>query len=132
MHLSGTGVHCVGRSGDASQSSCQRSTAEGLWNDCACIACMLSSRCRRQKLLGESGEVATLVQGVMQAVRDVHATDELMHFEWLGPFWELNEVRRVGSLNTALHFGHHSSNVGVDPEPMHCCFVSAHAGPRSP
>ena len=37
--------------------------------------------------------MATGVQGAMQAVRDVHTTDELMHFEWVGPFWELNEVR---------------------------------------
>ena len=46
-----------------------------------------------QKLLGECGEVATGVQGAREAVRDVHTTDLLMHFEWLGPFWELNEAR---------------------------------------
>lgn len=90
------------RVGAASTAECATQTQEGEQGyaavcSCmgyhACIPCMLRSRGRTQRLLGESGEVAMGVQGALQRVRDVHTSDELMHFELLGPFWELTEVR---------------------------------------
>jgi hypothetical protein len=43
-------------------------------------------------LLGESGETLKAVHEAMKKVKDVHNSDELMHFEFCGPFWELTEV----------------------------------------
>jgi hypothetical protein len=43
-------------------------------------------------LLGESGEALKAVYEALQQVEDVHSSDELMHFELCGPFWELSEV----------------------------------------
>ena len=60
------------------------------------------------------------MQGAMQAVRDVHTTDELMHFEWLGPFWELNEVRPSSYAPHAYVL--HSLNLSLNPHllvPVH-------------
>jgi hypothetical protein len=45
------------------------------------------------RLLGESGEVVRSVHEALKEVEDVHCSDELMHFEFFGPFWELSEVR---------------------------------------
>jgi hypothetical protein len=47
-------------------------------------------------LLGESGQVSTAVHEAMKEIEDVHSSDELMHFEFFGPFWELTEVRAEG------------------------------------
>lgn len=45
---------------------------------------------RRGLLVGESGEVA---KEALHTVAEVHTSDGLMHFECLGPFSELTEVR---------------------------------------
>jgi hypothetical protein len=49
-------------------------------------------------LLGESGEVIKAVHEALKEVEDVQRSDELMHFEFCGPFWELSQV-----FNTLLH-----------------------------
>jgi hypothetical protein len=46
----------------------------------------------RRGLLGESGKAITAVYEAMREIQDVHSSDELMHFEFCGPFWELSEV----------------------------------------
>jgi hypothetical protein len=43
-------------------------------------------------LLGESGQALKAVHGALKEIEDVHSSDELMHFEFFGPFWELSEV----------------------------------------
>jgi hypothetical protein len=43
-------------------------------------------------LMGESGEALKAAFAALQQVEDVHRSDELMHFEFCGPFWELSEV----------------------------------------
>jgi hypothetical protein len=43
-------------------------------------------------LLGESGQALKAVHGALKEIEDVHSSDELMHFEFVGPFWELSEV----------------------------------------
>jgi hypothetical protein len=44
-------------------------------------------------LLGENGKAVKAVHEALKAIQDVHCSDELMHFELCGPFWELSEVR---------------------------------------
>jgi hypothetical protein len=46
----------------------------------------------RRGLLGESGQVIKTAHEALQEIMDVHSSDELMHFELCGPFWELSEV----------------------------------------
>jgi hypothetical protein len=64
---------------------------------CAC-ACKFSctEEIRRKKvtrgLLGESGEAIKAAHEAMKEIEAVHSSDELMHFEFCGPFWELSEV----------------------------------------
>lgn len=43
-------------------------------------------------LLGESGTAYSAVQAAVRSIVDVHESDGLMHFEFVGPFWELTEV----------------------------------------
>jgi hypothetical protein len=43
-------------------------------------------------LLGESAQVSQAVHEALKEIEDVHSSDELMHFEFFGPFWELSEV----------------------------------------
>jgi hypothetical protein len=43
-------------------------------------------------LLGESGEAIRAAHEAMKEIEAVHSSDELMHFEFCGPFWELSEV----------------------------------------
>ena len=65
---------------------------------CACgmqhawSKCMVCGTGKRRGLLGESGEVAKAAQETLKDVVDVHTSDSLMHFECLGPYWELTEV----------------------------------------
>jgi hypothetical protein len=64
---------------------------------CMCAyacGCTLSSmgKTMRRGLLGESGEAITAVHEALKEIEDVHRSDELMHFEFCGPFWELSEV----------------------------------------
>lgn len=54
-----------------------------------CTPCMLNCE---SMLLGESGEVVAAMYAALQGVLDVHKSDELMHVEFWGPFWELTEV----------------------------------------
>jgi hypothetical protein len=46
----------------------------------------------RRGLLGESGQVIKTAHEALKEIMDVHSSDELMHFELCGPFWELSEV----------------------------------------
>jgi hypothetical protein len=57
------------------------------------------------RLLGESGEVMRSVYEALKKIEDVHCSDELMHFEFFGPFWELSEVRNETSLPGVLMNG---------------------------
>jgi hypothetical protein len=57
-----------------------------------CMTCAKEKQ-KTQKLLGESGEVYDAAQHALTKIQDVHVSDELMHFEFWGPFWELTEVR---------------------------------------
>jgi hypothetical protein len=43
-------------------------------------------------LLGESGQAIKAIHESLKELEDAHSSDELMHFEFLGPFWELSEV----------------------------------------
>jgi hypothetical protein len=43
-------------------------------------------------LLGESGQAIKAIHESLKELEDVHSSDELMHFEFFGPFWELSEV----------------------------------------
>jgi hypothetical protein len=43
-------------------------------------------------LLGESGQAIKAAHAALEEIEDVHSSDELMHFELCGPFWELSEV----------------------------------------
>jgi hypothetical protein len=56
-----------------------------------CMKCA-KDRQKTQKLLGESGEVFESARQALEKIQDVHVSDELMHFEFWGPFWELTEV----------------------------------------
>jgi hypothetical protein len=47
---------------------------------------------RRKGLLGENGKVLQAAIAALGEIKDVHTSDELMHFEFCGPFWELSEV----------------------------------------
>lgn len=47
----------------------------------------------RARLLGESGDMLHTVHEALDAISEVHKSDELMHFEFLKPFGELSEVR---------------------------------------
>jgi hypothetical protein len=49
-------------------------------------------KARRKGLLGESGKVLQAVVEALGEIKDVHTSDELMHFEFCGPFLELSEV----------------------------------------
>jgi hypothetical protein len=51
-------------------------------------------RQKKKRLLGESGEAYEAAMHALKKIQDVHTSDELMHFEFWGPFWELSEVRR--------------------------------------
>jgi hypothetical protein len=55
-------------------------------------------------LLGESGKVIKAAHEALQEVKDVHSSDELMHYEFCGPFWELTEVS-----DNSLPYGLHMS-----------------------
>jgi hypothetical protein len=70
--------------GDEGTSTCYSTNAGGI---------------RRQalvpRLLGQSGQVSKAVHEALKEVQEVHCSDELMHFEFFGPFWELSEVRAV-------------------------------------
>jgi hypothetical protein len=45
------------------------------------------------RLLGECGQVSKAVHEALREVEEVHCSDQLMHFEFFGLFWELSEVR---------------------------------------
>lgn len=62
---------------------------------CACATCKDCCRrgCRMIGLLSESGDAMHAAQEAMRSISDVHKSDELMHYEFLVPFWELTEVR---------------------------------------
>jgi hypothetical protein len=49
---------------------------------------------RKRGLLGECGPAIKAAYQVLKEIEDVHCSDELMHFEFCGPFWELSEVWR--------------------------------------
>jgi hypothetical protein len=51
-----------------------------------------SSKAVEKQLLGESWKTVKAVHEALKEVEDVHRSDELMHFEFFGPFWELSEV----------------------------------------
>lgn len=55
--------------------------------------CKLCGVRTRALLLGESGDMAKSVFDALQSVLDVHVSDGLMHFECVGPFCQLSEVR---------------------------------------
>jgi hypothetical protein len=57
-----------------------------------CMKCAKDKQ-KAQKLLGESGEVYEAARQALEKIQDVHVSDELMHFEFWGPFWELTEAR---------------------------------------
>jgi hypothetical protein len=59
--------------------------------DSNCIGEMRRNRMTRG-LLGESGEAIKAAHGALRGLEVVHSTDELMHFEFFGPFWELSQV----------------------------------------
>ena len=61
------------------------------------MPCMMCGEGRRALLLGESGEVAKAAYDALASVLDVHTSDALMHFEFIGPFEELTEVCVVGT-----------------------------------
>jgi hypothetical protein len=75
------GISGLRDTGDEGTSTCHSSNAGGV---------------RRQAvdkmLLGESGEALKAVHEALQQVEDVQSSDELMHFEFCGPFLELSEV----------------------------------------
>ena len=56
--------------------------------------CMVCGTGQRRMLVGERGEVARVAHEKLRRVAEVHTSDALMHFEGLGPFPELTEVRR--------------------------------------
>jgi hypothetical protein len=47
---------------------------------------------RKRGLLGECGPAIKAAYEVLKEVEDLQSSDELMHFEFCGPFWELSEV----------------------------------------
>lgn len=82
---------------------CRDVTSDGVDSSCtsdggmhgryvAWAPCMLCGARKRPLLLGESAEVTQEMHDALERVLDVHTSDSLMHFEFLGPFWELTEV----------------------------------------
>jgi hypothetical protein len=60
---------------------------------CACnLNCIGDMRSRTRGLLGESGEAVKAAREALKELEVVHSSDELMHFEFCGPFWELSQV----------------------------------------
>jgi hypothetical protein len=61
---------------------------------CTCT-CTCANACNSKimrGLLGESVDAIKAVHEALKEIEDVHCSDELMHFEFCGPFWELSEV----------------------------------------
>jgi hypothetical protein len=80
--------HVANRSGDVEERAEKTEPHEPF----QCMKCAKDKQ-KAQKLLGESGEVFESAQEALRKIQDVHVSDELMHFEFWGPFWELTEVR---------------------------------------
>ena len=57
-----------------------------------CIECETGYRAL---LLGESGDVAKAAYDALGGLLDVHDSDAIMHHEFIGPFWELRQVRHL-------------------------------------
>lgn len=55
--------------------------------------CMICCKANRIRFLGEGVGGLTEVYDALRSFQDVHTSDALMHFEVLGPFVELTEVR---------------------------------------
>jgi hypothetical protein len=66
-----------------------------------CMKCEKDEQ-RTPTLLGESGEVYGAARQALAKIQDAHVSDELMHFEFWGPFWELTEVCAVFLLAYSL------------------------------
>lgn len=52
----------------------------------------LSGEGKGPLFLGQSADVTQEVHEALGSVLEVHTSDALMHFEFIGPFWELTEV----------------------------------------
>jgi hypothetical protein len=76
-----TGVGSPGGGGTEGTSTCN-STNEG----------GMRGKTLGTGLLGESGQAIKAIHESLKELEDVHSSDELMHFEFFGPFWELSEV----------------------------------------
>ena len=68
-----------------------------------CCASVTRGTGRTTSLLGESGDAVGVAQAALARVADAHRSDELMHYEFWGPFWELTEVRTYSCLDTSLY-----------------------------
>jgi hypothetical protein len=91
--------HAARSSADVGESAKKAATHEPV----LCMKCAKDEQ-RTQKLLGESGEVYDAARQALAKIQDVHVSDELMHFEFWGPFWELTEVCSVFLLAYSLTF----------------------------
>lgn len=74
---------------------------------CACATCKHCCRrlCGMTALLGESGDAMHAAQEAVRSITDVHKSDELMHYEFLVPFWELTEVQHCRLTSSHVQFG---------------------------
>jgi hypothetical protein len=86
-------AHAAKSSGDAAERADKIAPHEPY----QCVKCAKDKQ-QTQKLLGESGEMYDATRQALEKIQDVHASDELMHFEFWGPFWELTEVRTASFL----------------------------------
>jgi hypothetical protein len=93
-----------------------------------CMKCAKDKQ-QTQKLLGESGEMFESAREALAKIQDVHVSDELMHFEFWGPFWELTEVR-AAFLPFVLSFfppipspesSHQRAYESCKCPPLQCC-----------
>jgi hypothetical protein len=85
----------VGGDSDATEDGTVRREGTECERTHTCNPYMIGGACReavKNGLLGESGEVIKAVHEALKEIEDVHSSDELMHFEFFGPFWELSEV----------------------------------------
>ena len=87
-------MSCDGCSFKSAQRQLSGEGCGGDWQPRAWVTC-IGCGCGRWvegRLLGECGEMVQAAKDALHAITDVSESDGLMHFEFLAPFWELNEV----------------------------------------